>query len=539
MSESHWHLFLDNHVVARSTGLDRVLHQPKNRGVVIPADKPWETNGVNPLHVSRRPDGTFVCFYVAMWWDIDRAQTIAKENFRRDRPHQCFSSIAYATSTDGIHWEKPNLGLADSPAGVDWQKHAPFPSPAGSTRQNNLGVPFVVLSDLGMHGNVRDPRKRFALRVAPDYAGSFDVAAQEMPSRPRGYFAAEIPDFLNDKRWMDKLIDSGGDFNPRRHSVHMWDALHEEWVTLDQGVKPNWLPSREIARFASKDLVNWTSDAVLYPDCDDPHDIEHYEEPMAMIPYWTDGVTIGLCGWFHSDRSTAAGGPNLTETPEHPYVWPWARKGTCEIRVMISRDGARTWDRTVSRKAWIPHGSAAVCPDRTLAWCLPPVYVGDEDWFYVYACDQDHLNTLNTPEQQTYHHSRPSIRNALLYTQKHNRFVSFRGRTRPEVLITRPVTVDGEELQLNVDADRGMVRVGIAPADPVMTFDGTTPSSAAHLGPQNQIPGFSMDDCEPVTVNAVAAGVRFKGGTLAGLRGRSVCLMVQLCDADLFGFRFA
>lgn len=535
----HWHLFIDDHVVARSSGLDRVVHHPTARGVVIPADKPWETNGVNPLHVGRRADGSFYAFYAAMWWDIDRAATIAKENFRRDRPHQCFTGIAYATSDDGIRWHKPNLGLTDAPAEVDWQKHAPFPSPAGVTRQNNLGVPFVVLADLGTHGNVKDPSRRFAIRVAPEYAGSFDVARQEMPAKPRGYFAAEIPDFLNDPEWRSKLIDSGGDFNPRRHGVHFWDELNDEWVTLDQGVVPHWLPSREIARFASKDLIHWTSDSCLYPDALDPHDVEHYEEPMAMIPYCTDGVVIGLCGWFHSDRSTLEGGPNLEESARHPFVWPWARKGTCEIRVTISRDGGKTWDRTSSRQAWIPHGTSAVCPDRTLAWCLPPVRVGDEDWFYVYACDQDHLNTRNNPEQTTYHHSRPSMRNALLYTQKHNRFVSLRGRTRPEVLITRPVTVDGDELQLNVDADRGVVKVGIAPAEPVMTYDGTTPSAAAHLKPRNQIPGFSIDDCEAVTANATEAAVRFKGGTLAGLRGKSVCLLLHLCDADVFGFRFA
>ncbi len=56
------------------------------------------------------------------------------------------------------------------------------------------------------------------------------------------------------------------------------DSRHPEILAvkadLDQGVVPHWLPSREIARFASKDLLRWTSDACLYPYALDPHDFE-------------------------------------------------------------------------------------------------------------------------------------------------------------------------------------------------------------------------------------------------------------------------
>lgn len=36
MKSSNWQLFLDNYMLARSTGLDRVVHHPAKRGVVIP-----------------------------------------------------------------------------------------------------------------------------------------------------------------------------------------------------------------------------------------------------------------------------------------------------------------------------------------------------------------------------------------------------------------------------------------------------------------------------------------------------------------------
>jgi hypothetical protein len=155
MNARHWQLFIDDFAIARGTGLDRVVHHPRPMGVVIPADKPWETFGTAPVFVGRREDGTFFAFYNAYWWD-----TTPEAKIGRDRAHDFKSVMAYATSPDGVHWEKPNLGLVEAPAEIDWGKFPPFPSPKGTTRQNNLGVPFRVW-DLGRHGNVTDPARRY------------------------------------------------------------------------------------------------------------------------------------------------------------------------------------------------------------------------------------------------------------------------------------------------------------------------------------------------------------------------------------------
>jgi hypothetical protein len=103
---ANWQLFIDDDVIARSTGCSRVIHHPRPMGVVIPADKPWETCGVGS-YVTRRADGTFVAFYDAMWWELDAAEKLKHEGFRQDRAHHIFTRKAYATSHDGIHWEKP------------------------------------------------------------------------------------------------------------------------------------------------------------------------------------------------------------------------------------------------------------------------------------------------------------------------------------------------------------------------------------------------------------------------------------------------
>ena len=166
--DAHWQLFLDDYIIARSTGLTRKLQLPQPRGLVIPADKPWETAGVETLYgtpVGRREDGTFYAFYRAMWWDPASVENMSG-GMKNDRAHQMRQSVGYATSQDGIHWEKPVLGLINAPAAVRFD--GAFPRPDGQSKQNNLGVPIMDPTDLGQYGNLADPKKRFLFRVIPD-----------------------------------------------------------------------------------------------------------------------------------------------------------------------------------------------------------------------------------------------------------------------------------------------------------------------------------------------------------------------------------
>jgi len=522
--DQHWQLFLDDYIVARATGLDRVVHHPRAMGVVIAADKPWETFGCYPQYVGRQKDGTFFAFYHAFWWD-----TVPQARVDHDRAHDFKDTMAYATSKDGIHWEKPHLGLVDAPAEIDWEKFPPFPSPKGLSRSNNLvvfsGEPLkqsgFSIWDLGQHGNMTDPSKRYAIFF-----------------EDHGYFAKELPDFLHDPKWRNKLVDCGGKFSPRGKGLHFWDDLHGEWVTIVQNAVPHWLPTREVARFASEDLQQWRSEIVLTPDSHDPHTPQYYAEPMSMMPFYAEGVVFGLLSWFHSDRMHPDGGPVLQKSAEYPYIWPWARKGVNEMRITISRDGGRTWDRTSSREAWVPYGTEEDSYDRLVIGPSPPLFVGDEDWFYFSVIDGNHLVIRNSPEQMPYYQDRVVRHQTGLYIQKHNRYVSLRAANQKLVLITKPVTVTGKTLQLNVEANRGLVRAAIGSAEPVATLNGTTMSMAPHLAEQKPLAGFNFDDCMPVRANSIEYTVQFKSGaSLESLRGRPVRLLFEMTDADLYGFR--
>jgi hypothetical protein len=527
---ANWQLFIDDYIVARSTGFSRVVHPPRPMGVVIPADKPWETRGVVPLYVWRDAGGRFHALCTAMWWDWRVGEESPHPGVKFDRAHWSCASVGYAVSDDGLSWVKPDLGLIDAPAELD-RSVGIIPQPKGATRKNNLGVPIGFVRDLGLYGNVKDPQKRFAVRP-----GIWEITHAD-PAK--AYFAAEMPDFLHDPDWRKKLIDSGGSFNPRRRTLHFWDDVNEEWVAMEQGVVGNWLPSREIARYASKDLKTWHGQSVLYPDAADPHRPERYDEPMHMISFHSDGVVLGLLAWFYSDRTHPYGGPRLVDTTKptgHPDHWPFARKGFGGTRITLSRDGGKTWDRTSSRVDWIPPGPEEDSYDR-IAWPdCPPVYVGDEDWFYMTANNGDHLPFLADAEQSSYYSDRQPVNQTALYVQKHNRYVSLSAGDQVETLITQPLQIDGGELRLNVDASRGRVRVALAEAKPVC-FLPNAPAMAPHFYQRAMLEGFSLDDCEPIHSDSVDQVVRFRGRSVASLKGKTVYVAIEAVNADIFGLR--
>ena len=171
----------------------------------------------------------------------------------------------------------------------------------------------------------------------------------------------------------------------------------------------------------------------------------------------------------------------------------------------------------------------------------PPLRVGDEDWFYASIYDGDHAGG------QYYHNGRRSVIRGALYVQKHNQFVSLTAGHAPQILITRPFQVTGKTWQLNADAGRGEVRVGIGIDKPIPHKTGAWEFSAilphymvedrweqSHLEE-----GLHINDCLPLTRDCIEHTARWKQeAALEKLVGQTVRLYIRVRDADLYGFRF-
>ena len=352
----------------------------------------------------------------------------------------------------------------------------------------------------------------------------------------RLFFGAESPDFINDPDWRDKLVEAGTKPSYKL-ALHFWDDVHQDWVFMRQ--TPNHPPTRSVARWSTKDLRNWTLLPVLYPDAEDSSDPRYFDEIYGMHAIYTEGLVLGYGSWFMGDWTR----PDMARF-EQELIGRLHMKGPMDMRVLVSRDGGYTWDRTVSREAWIPHGSEHDSFDRCVILYTAPVRMGDEDWFYCNVMNGEHGGPYR--DRKTRKGDSGLEMQAALYTQKRNRYVSLTTGTTPQILITKPVKVTGKTLQLNADASRGEVKVGIG-IDTHLRIPNSPPGDTAIMpnyvvrdrqGNTHLQEGFRINQCEPIQTDGIEHNVKWKDVNLEALEGQTVRLYIMVQDTDLYGFRF-
>jgi hypothetical protein len=108
------------------------------------------------------------------------------------------------------------------------------------------------------------------------------------------------------------------------------------------------------------------------------------------------------------------------------------------------------------------------------------------------------------------------------YTLRLDGFVSVHAPLSGGELITKPLTFAGEQLEINyATSAAGQVRVEL------QDLQG------------NPLPGFALEECEPIWGDHLARIVTWKGGKqVAAHAGAPIRLRFELSDADLFSMRF-
>lgn len=509
-------LFLDDWVIDRTSELKRKLHQPKKHGLIKEADgRDWERGDVyHGCTVARDSRGRFHMTYRYFWYDAGVRDL--HPYIGVDKAHWFRESVAYATSEDGIHWQKPALGLLDGPTGYKRQDEFPFLVPASTSKQNNLGCPYDFICDLNAGGNISDPAKRFLVRVVQkDDTHPFAKAID-----PRLYYAADWPDFARDPDWKEKLTPiPNATLSPRGfRTLYGYDHERGEWFSTPQDELGRWIPrgGRDIARFWSPDLIRWSGPELVLPVADDePKRPDDWVEYMDMQGYRVGGQRSGawlaqLCV-FHSDRS------------KPQYMMPGrskvSRKGLTETRLMLSRDAGRTWQPIAGKQPWLPHSDEPHGFDR-LVFGAHRVRVGSEDWFYYSAWDGDHL-TFNQ-DGSLYEPGFVRTGRTARATLRADGYLSLDAGDAKGRLSTKPIRFDGERLFVNYRPQRGALRAELR-----------------DLGGR-PLAGFSLADCTPVTSDGIATAIHWKGSNkLKQWAGSAVRLTLEWSDGSLYGFRFA
>ena len=470
-------LFLDDLLIESLDGLEIVMQRPvKPDAPVLEGTEPWE-RGVasiigNSLHYDEE-DGLFKA-----WYDTPRG-------------------VAYATSQDGVHWEKPSLGIREYEGSTD----------------NNLISPgrnFSVIKD----ARDDDPSKRYKAMYWHSLRGS------NAPWGGKGHFVAYSPDGVHwtpDER--NPVIDFRNGLTDGQF-VLGWDSDHDKYVAY---MRPNTYffdPDRRTSAWiASDDFVNWGPPVLaVEPEETDEVEIEYYR--MTVAKY--EGVYFGFIWVYHND------------------VVEFADQSRDSI-LAASRNGI-SWSKPFGSETFLATGEPGDWDSRWAGPCnLIPV--GDELWLYysganiphnVKAEDGGRGSVKDWPgrvidgERRAYGVGVAKLRR--------DGFASVRPKSSEGALTTEPLTFLGTTLHLNVESSRGRVEVEV-------------------LDQRGEpVEGYSRADCVPISTDSTDHTVKWSGdrdlvhatdtpadigGETRAFRSRlrkPVRLRFYLKDASLYSF---
>lgn len=282
---SRLQLFLDDWLIERMEGVEQKLHHPVAKEVALAIDQPWEKlwqkeERINPTpfgYSSVMKDGdVYRMFYT---WDLDK---------QRDDP------TGYAESRDGIHWEKPELGLFEFEGSkknnIVWEglRHFDF-TPFRDTNPGAI------------------PEERYKTLIGNPHV------------------ALVSPDGLHWRQLSEEGVITDGAFDSQ--NIVFWDAEQKQYVAYYRDyVEVEGERIRAIKQALSDDFLEWSPGQFLdYGDAP----LEHF-------------YTNGIIPYFRS--SDLYVGFPMRFIPSRKAIQDHSDDGVSDVVFMFSRDGLN-WDR--------------------------------------------------------------------------------------------------------------------------------------------------------------------------------------------------
>ena len=491
-------LFIDDHAVERIDNLARKLHQPRkfHDNTVVRPEHRWENAG---LQIRTTPawvpeEGVFKMLYLASAAPV--------ENPDYGGPLAGGSFICYATSEDGVNWDKPFLGFHDY-EGHSWQG-----KPLGE--DNNIVPTGSLLAPIYDAGEA-DPERRY----------------KGMGRREgvHGLVPIVSPDCLHWTLLDVPHIPSSDEAN----CTH--DVVKGIYIaTVKQGTPEKGSPyGRCFSLSTSKDFENWSKiELVFHADQTDQENgferlAKFFDDPDYLTPvhnrpeeYRTDvynfpvfpyeGMYLGLPVMHHWSGKH----PPLYENVD-------SRKS---VELASSRD-LLNWDRVANRAPFLelsPLGDGSAYDTGQIVTTDGPVVRNNELWFYYTACRHRSMSPAARAAGGGFDGSAISMAKLRI-----DGFVSLKGGIEWGSVLTKPIVVEEKDLHVNVDSWRGRVRAEVLDASD-----------------DQPIPGFTNDESIPAVIDSIDETMRWKNKSdLSELVGKTVRIRFSLLRAELYAFWFA
>ena len=461
------------------SGLQRVLQQPVNTGPVI---RPDRSRGEFAVQSSSVPQWNSE---KSLWeWWYKGFTTYSDEHM-----------TLYGTSTDGVHWDTPEVGL------YEWN----------GSRSNNVAFDS---DDANLCHVIRDegepdPRRR--------YKGLFSDG--DHMDRYPGLSADGF-------QWE---ISHGPPIPSHDTSTLVHDAIASRFLAI---VKHRTEWGRSAFLSTSPDFDQWTDpELVLHTDeidqenrkrriwavVDDPAylsppvvDGREYLAQLYMMPVLPyEGLYVGFPLLFN---------PSGADGSQNNHT------GINQVELAVSHD-AREWERVAERAIFVgvePWEGGANFGNAQVALCGAPVVRDEEIWIYHIAC-------RFRGHRDLFAHLDPSIYNddffdpttvicrALL---RRDGFVSLDASPAGGEVTTRPFVWKEGSLFVNANiAAGGELTVEVV--------------DASSLSP---LQDWSAGDCRALTGDQLSGEVKWGVGNSPSFGERPVCLRFQLRSASLYSF---
>lgn len=295
------YLLLDQRLIERADNaelrLGTVTKHPRNP--LFQEDKPWEVRFDNlyaNIHFDPRAQ-LYRCWYSP--FIIDPAVTdtpAAQRTTRRYQPHDREMGLCYATSRDGLTWEKPALDLIEF----------------NGSKANNLVLRRPHGSGIFHDAHEADPARRFKL---------FARAAESV----RQMSVAFSPDGLH---WSDSTLCPEINVPGDTHNNAFWSPELGKYV----GITRMKTDQRLVARTESADFIHWTRAVEILRG-------DRTNQTYAMPVLRHAGVYLGFLAIFNtqSDRTHC----ELAWSPD-TLAWHRIQPGTPFIPTATA-SGAYDW----------------------------------------------------------------------------------------------------------------------------------------------------------------------------------------------------
>ncbi|MEX1233153.1 MAG: hypothetical protein WEB58_23080 [Planctomycetaceae bacterium] len=454
-------LFIDDYLIAETDGVRRVMHQPMKyeKNPVIVPDRAWEKVFNRGSVLYDRDERLFKMWYI-VYDDALQNQL-----------------LGYATSEDGLRWDKP---IVDAEAATNIIPDFKAANP-----------PCVIKDDVD-----RDPARRYKMlygEATADPANPYVTSAAFSPDGLRWTPAAENP-----------LIPHSDTL-----SCPFWDAQRNRYVALLRYGPPN---TRIVSRSESEDFIHWSPKVTVLRTSavDGPFGTQFYG--MNVTPY--AGVYLGLITAYHGETLQPIPADKLWMDRKNVQLaysrngLTWHRIGAEGLIDLHESHSDDEWRQIAEYTVFVPYGEWQDSWDAGVIYPFhAPIVVDDEIYIYYYA--------HNGRNWWNYHGD--AVNHGIgLAKLRLDGFVSL-AATGEGTITTKPFAFIGDTLLVNADASAGSIRVEALDADGEV------------------IPGFSTEDSMPIESDAVDHVLAWKDQPHCGaLESRPIVLRFHMTNAQIY-----